>query len=74
LLANAPIERIQTHYVTQAFLVLEDADAQAVLAAAGDQTPSESLDEHASKLEKLHAALLRSFLPNSVSGCSGRRA
>jgi hypothetical protein len=63
LLADAPVERIHNDYVTRAFLILADAEAQAVLAAVGDQAALESLDEHASKLEELHAALIAEFPP-----------
>jgi hypothetical protein len=63
LLAGASLERIQRHYVTRAFLVLEDAEAQAILAAADDRAALESLDESALKLAELHAALIAEFPP-----------
>jgi hypothetical protein len=61
LLAGAPVERVQRHYVATAFRLLEDAEAQAILAAAGDQTALESLDRYAVELEELHAALVGEF-------------
>jgi len=61
LVAGAPVERIQGHYVAAAFQLLEDAEARAVLASGGDRAALESLDQDASRLEALHAALLAEF-------------
>jgi hypothetical protein len=63
LLADAPVERVQRHYVATAFRLHEDAEAQAVLATAGDQAALESLDSYALKLEERHAALVAEFPP-----------
>ena len=61
LLAGGPVERIQRYYVANAFRILEDAEARALIASAGDRAAMESLDEHATKLEGLHAALIAEF-------------
>lgn len=61
LLAGAAVERIHRHYLAAAFEILEDAEARAVLASAGDVTALESLNEDAAKLEELHAALIAEF-------------
>jgi hypothetical protein len=63
LVAGAPLNRIHEAYVTVAFRILEAAEADALLASAGDGTALTRLAQQARELEDLQEALAAEFPP-----------
>jgi hypothetical protein len=64
-------DRIQTRYVARALARLEDAEAYAVLAAAGDEDALTAIKEIVAELEALHENL-QGELPDQADGDGDR--
>jgi hypothetical protein len=61
LASGADLDRIQGHYVAGALRALEDAEAYAVLASAGDSTALTAIEAVLATLESLHDELDAEF-------------
>jgi hypothetical protein len=61
LQAGAPIARVHAGYVVPAFALLEEAEAAAVLVAAGDAGALSRLSDLVGELQALYEALLAEF-------------
>ena len=59
--AGAPLDRIQGHFVARAARLLSDAEADAVLASAGDASALAAIERHVDDLAELQAQLDAEF-------------
>lgn len=54
--SGAPVERVHRDYITAAFDLLDEAEAQALLAAAGDRAANQALKQIVEQLTNLREA------------------
>ena len=59
--AGAPLDRIQGHFVTRAARLLADSEADAVLAASGDESALTTIERHLEDLAELRTQLDAEF-------------
>jgi hypothetical protein len=61
--AGAPVERVHDHYVVAAFGILDEAEAQAILAGAGVEQALSALKQCVTELETLTEEMAAEFRP-----------